>query len=118
MAAHNELGRRGEDLAVDFLQLKGYQILERNWRNHRAEIDIIAMINEKLIFVEVKTRSTDFFGTPEGFVDAKKQDLIARAAGAYIRKVNHDWLIRYDIIGILLFPDDTYQIEHFEDAFF
>ena len=118
MAAHIELGKRGEDLAVNFLQLKGYTILERNWRYRRTEIDIIALIDEKLIFIEVKTRSTDAFGTPEGFVNSKKQDLVAKGAGAYILKVNHDWLIRYDVIAILLFPDDTYRIAHFEDAFF
>lgn len=118
MAKHIELGKKGEDLASSFLELKGYEILERNWRFRRAEIDIIAKHNEKLIFVEVKTRSTDFFGNPEEAVHIKKQDLIARAAGAYILKVQHDWLIRYDVISILLFPDSTYSIEHIEDAFF
>jgi putative endonuclease len=118
LAAHIDLGKRGEDLAVDFLQLKGYKILERNWRYRHAEIDIIAMLDEKLIFIEVKTRSTDVFGSPEGFVNSKKQDLVAKAAGAYILKINHDWLIRYDVIAILLYPDETYSIEHFEDAFF
>jgi putative endonuclease len=118
MAKHIELGKKGEDLAVSFLELKGYSIIERNWRYRRAEIDIIAKLDDKLVFIEVKTRSTDVFGNPEEAVHLKKQDLIARAAGAYILKVQHDWLIRYDVVSILLFADGTYAIEHIEDAFF
>jgi len=118
MAAHLELGKRGEDIAVEFLELKGYEIIERNWRYRRAEIDIIARLDGKLIFTEVKTRSSDIFGTPEEFVTHWKQDLVARAAGAYILKVQHDWMIRYDVISVLYFPDGTHRIEHFEDAFF
>ncbi len=118
MAAHNDLGKRGEDLALAFLELKGYEMVERNWRYRRAEIDIIARLDEKLIFIEVKTRSSEAFGAPEEFVSSRKQDLVARAAGAYILKVNHDWLIRYDVVAVLLLPDGTHRIEHFEDAFF
>jgi putative endonuclease len=118
LAEHIELGKRGEQIAESFLELKGYRILERNWRHRRTEIDIIAEIEGKLIFVEVKTRSSNDFSNPEEAVTLKKQDSIARAAGAYILKVNHEWLIRYDVIAIVLQADDTYQIQHFEDAFF
>ncbi len=118
MAAHNELGKKGEDLAVEFLLLKGYEILERNWRYRRSEVDIIAMYQKILIFVEVKTRSTDFFGRPEEFISQKKQDMITRTAPIYMEKINHDWEIRFDVVSILLFADETYQIDHIEDAFF
>lgn len=118
MAKHNDLGKYGEDLATEFLVLKSYEIVARNWRYKRAEIDIIARKEEKLIFVEVKTRSTDIHGKPTEAITFQKQDLVARAAGAYIREVNHDWLIRYDVMSILAFEDGTYDIEHIEDAFF
>jgi putative endonuclease len=118
MAAHNDTGKKGEDLALAFLELKNYTILERNWRHRRSEVDIIAMYNKILVFVEVKTRSSDAFGRPEEFVSLKKQDLITRAAPIYMEKINHDWEIRFDVISILLFKDETYEIEHFEDAFF
>lgn len=117
-AKHLILGNKGEDIAVQFLELKGYTIAARNWRYRRAEIDIIAKKDEKLIFIEVKTRSSDAFGDPEAFVTPKKQELISRAAGAYILQVQHDWLIRYDVIAILCNADGTHQITHFEDAFF
>jgi putative endonuclease len=118
MAKHIDLGKQGEELATAFLQLKGYEILERNWRNGRAEIDIIAMYNGILIFVEVKARSTDAFGTPAMFVDYHKQKMITYAAPRYMEKINHDWAIRFDVLSILIFRDGTHKIEHIEDAFF
>ena len=118
MAAHNDLGNKGEALAKDFLLLKNYTILEENWRYGKAEIDLIAMYNEVLIFIEVKTRSTIAFGKPEDFVSAKKQNMVTYAAPRYMEKINHDWAIRFDIISIVINKDDTYSIEHFEDAFF
>ena len=118
MKTHLELGKKGEEIAVQFLRLKGYDIAERNWRYRRAEIDIIAKKNEKLIFIEVKTRSTDYFGNPEKFVTQRKRNLVAQAAGAYLIKSSHDWMIRYDVVAIILKKDRTYSITHFEDAFF
>ena len=72
MAKHNELGELGEDLAVEELEKNGYEIVERNWRYKKAEIDIIARKNEVLAIVEVKTRSSDYFGDPQDFVNTKK----------------------------------------------
>lgn len=70
---HNKLlGIEGEDFAVTFLKKLGWQILERNWRNKKAELDIIAKDGEILVFVEVKTRSTNYFGPPEWAVTEKK----------------------------------------------
>ena len=80
MAQHNETGIRGEQLAREFLLKKNYQILETNWRHEKEEVDIIAMDERELVIVEVKTRSTDYFGNPEEAVsEAKEQRLIAAA---------------------------------------
>ena len=73
MALHNELGKLGETLAANFLQANGYTIVERNWRVNRIEIDLIARLDDTLIFVEVKTRSSDYFGSPEVFVTKRKK---------------------------------------------
>ena len=118
MAQHNELGQLGEQLAANFLQANGYTILARNWRVNRVEIDIIAELNDTLIFVEVKTRSSDFFGAPETAVTKRKKRLLAAAASAYMEQSGHDWAIRFDIISIVMQLGETPKLEHFEDAFF
>ena len=118
MATHNELGKKGEEVALNFLRKKGYEILELNWRHRKAEIDIIARVDEVLIFVEVKSRSSDYFGRPETFVDTKKQQLIADAASVYMEEIGHEWEVRFDIISVL-FHNEAYQsVDHFKDAFF
>ncbi len=118
MAQHNELGQLGEQLAANFLQANGYNILARNWRVNRVEIDIIAELNDTLIFVEVKTRSSDFFGAPETAVTKRKKRLLAAAASAYMEQSGHDWAIRFDIISIVMKLGEAPKLEHFEDAFF
>lgn len=79
MASHNELGKLGEELAVEFLQKNAYEILDQNWRYKKAEVDIIARKGETLAIVEVKTRSTDAFGDPQDFVKPKKNKIIGRS---------------------------------------
>jgi len=118
MAKHIETGKKGEALAVTYLENKGYTILETNWRFSRAEVDIIAMHGEILVFVEVKTRSSDYFGEPEEAVTERKKVLLTDAASMYMEKINHDWEIRFDIISVLLKDVNKPQISHFEDAFF
>lgn len=118
MAAHNELGKLGEKLAANYLTANGYTILARNWRVNRAEVDIIARIDETLIFVEVKTRSTDYFGAPEEFVTKRKKRLLAGAASAYMQQEGHEWAFRFDIISIVMKLGDSPKLEHYEDAFF
>lgn len=104
-------------MALDFLRTKGYQILECNWRYHRAEVDIIAQSGPLIVFVEVKTRSGAAFGPPEAFLNAAQEQRIAAAAAAYLEQINHQWEIRFDIISILLKGPQS-QIKHLEDAFF
>ena len=116
MAAHNDFGKQGEELAVQYLIGKGYEILERNWRNIHKEIDIIAKDGECLVIVEVKTRQTDEYGDPDIAVTRKKQRMLITAANAYISKNNMDVETRFDIISII-FKDGEPVIEHIEDAF-
>lgn len=115
---HIERGKAGENIAADFLQKKNYQILETNWRFGRAEVDLIAKDGETLVFVEVKTRSYDYYGPAEAFVSDHKETLLIDAAHAYMDAIEHEWAIRFDVIGILLRPDGNAEINHIEDAFF
>jgi len=118
MAAHNELGDKGEVLATQYLQQQGYKILETNWRYSRAEVDVIAMDGPVLVFIEVKTRTSDAFGRPEEFITPRKERLLTDAAHAYIDAINHDWEVRFDFISIIYRSDSDYELEHFRDAFF
>jgi putative endonuclease len=111
-------GKLGEDIACRHLQKKGYQILERNWRRRRAEIDIIAKDGDALVFIEVKTRSSDFYGKPSAFFSPKQASLISTAASLYMEEINYDWEVRFDLVSILLDPQGNYQLEHIEDAYF
>ena len=116
MADHNDLGKLGEELAVNYLTGKGYEILERNWRNIHKEIDIIAKDGKFLVIVEVKTRKSDEYGAPDLSVTKRKQHMLIAAANAYIFRNKLDVETRFDIISIF-FKDSELVIEHIEDAF-
>lgn len=116
MAIHNELGKKGEELAIEFLQKNGYKILERNWRFKKAEVDIISQKNDVLAVVEVKTRSSNYFGNPQDFVNSKKIKLLVEAINEYVTSKDLDVEVRFDIIAILK-NKNTFEIEHLEDAF-
>jgi putative endonuclease len=117
MAEHNELGKLGEELAVEFLQKNDYDILETNWLFQKAEIDIIAQKENILAIVEVKTRSTVDFGLPQDFVKPKKIQLLVKAVNEYVISNELDVEVRFDIIAIHK-EGKNYQIEHIEDAFY
>ena len=121
MAEHNELGKKGEDLAVEFLLQNDYKILERNWTFQKAEIDIIAKKNQFLAVIEVKTRSSLDYGSPQDFVKPKKIQLLIKAVNAYIndreKDFEDDLEIRFDIIAIHK-TEETFAIEHLTDAFY
>ena len=117
MAEHLKLGQRGESLAADFLKNKGYRILERNWRHEKDEIDIVAMDGDMLVIVEVKTRSSDFFGDPADAVNYRKEQFLIRATEAYLDEKDLDLDSRFDIISIILKGNDA-SITHIEDAFY
>ena len=96
------LGNKGEELAKTFLLEKGYELLEQNWRHKKSEVDLICRKDGVLIFVEVKTRSTDRFGYPEESVGFRKEEKLAQAAAEYIEQTNHQDEIRFDIVSIIL----------------
>ena len=118
MARHNEIGKKGEDIAVNFLIENGYAILCRNWKCQNAEIDIIASTGEFLVFVEVKTRSSDMWGLPEDAVSKQKMSQIIKGASLYIEENEvGDLEPRFDIISIVL-DSKPINIEHIDDAFY
>lgn len=117
MAAHNELGKQGEELAVNFLSENGYLILEKNWRWQKAEVDIIAQQNNILVFAEVKTRTTSYFGEPSEAVTLKKETLFKDAAEAYLELKNLENEVRFDIISIILKKKQKPLINHIIEAF-
>lgn len=116
MTTNTETGRNGEKLAADYLTRKGYTIVAQNWRNRHKEIDIIAYDGDCLVVVEVKLRSTDYFGDPSEFVTMKKQRFLISSAEAYLRTIPSAPEVRFDIISILGTEGD-YKIEHIDDAF-
>ncbi len=117
MDSMQSFGKKGEEIAADFLAAKGYQVIERNYRFKKSEIDIICLLGVTLVFIEVKTRSTKSFGEPETFVSENQKQSVIRAAEHYI--IQKDWIgdIRFDIIAV--YKDSGRQeINHFEDAFY
>ena len=111
-----DFGKLGEDIAVNYLINKGYQILERNWRSGHKEIDIIALDGDTLVAVEVKTRKSNTYGEPDIAVGAMKRQMLIWAADAYVRYKNLDVEVRFDIVSIVI-TDTGEHIEHIEDAF-
>jgi len=110
-------GKEGETLAADFLREKGFEIVARNYRHKKSEIDLIVRKSNWLIFVEVKMRSSDAFGYPEEFVDYKKAQNIIDGAVEYTQQQSWHGNVRYDIISIRD-QQGKNEIVHFEDAFY
>ncbi|MDB4925628.1 YraN family protein [Mucilaginibacter sp.] len=117
MALHNDLGRKGESIAKTHLEESGYEILDENWTHGKLEVDLIAYKDRVIIFAEVKTRTGNWFGQPEDFVDIRKQKLLANAADEYIYLMDHQGEVRFDIIAILFNNETNYKLNHIEDAF-
>ncbi len=117
MAQHLELGRKGEALAKAYLEKHGFEILDENWTHGKCEVDLVAYKDRRIIFVEVKARSSNSFGEPEDFVDARKQKLLVEAADEYIYLMDHQGEVRFDIISILFNRNADYKLKHIEDAF-
>ncbi|MGM9805840.1 MAG: YraN family protein [Candidatus Aphodosoma sp.] len=117
MAQHNDFGNEGETIARQFLQKKGYLILESNWKSGHREIDIIAKDGGTLVIVEVKTRMQGSLTAPEESVNASKIRNLVRAAESYVRTHELDTDVRFDVIGITPVADG-YEINHIADAFY
>lgn len=118
MAEHNDLGKLGEDLAVSFLEENGYEVLERNYHFQKAEIDIIAKHDNKLIVIEVKTRSSLVFGLPQDFIKPSKIKLLVKGINHYIEVNDLNFEVRFDIIAIHKNNQNHFEIEHITDAFY
>jgi len=116
MNNHLKTGQEGEEAARGFLQKKGYRILHSNWRFHHYELDIVALDDDMLVVVEVKTRSDDYLVAPDEAIDRKKMKRTITAADAYVRYFNLDIPVRFDIIALVK-SSSGYQIDHYEDAF-
>jgi|LZCG01.1.fsa_nt_gb putative endonuclease len=105
-------GKRGEDIACQYLRQQGYEIIARNWRSRFGEIDIIARDGDSLVFVEVKTRTGSGFGGPEGALDERKRGRIIATAKAYLSGIESDLAIRFDLVALR-----GKEIELYKDAF-
>lgn len=114
-------GQCGEDAAADFLKKNKYKIIQRNYKNKIGEIDIIAKHKEDLVFVEVKTRSSEKFGTPAEAVTYYKKQKIVNTAKVYLMKNPTDMNIRFDIIEVYgKFDGERFNLEninHFMQVF-
>ncbi len=116
MGKHNEFGQEGEQIASDFLKQKGYQILKQNYRYDRAEIDILAQIDEILAVVEVKSRTSGFLEDISHTINRGKIQRLVKATDHFITQNNLDLEVRYDIITVIKKRND-FEIEHLENAF-
>lgn len=116
MAQHNLLGNKGEMLASRYLLDKGYAVLHYNWRSGHKEIDLIAKERDTLVFVEVKSRTSELYGNAEDAVDERKMRLLISAAESYITRFKIDLKFRFDVITVIG-NCEPYRIEHIEDAF-
>lgn len=110
------LGKQGERYAAAFLQTKGYEVVETNYRYKRNEIDLIVKKGTLLVFVEVKAKSSSAYGYPEASVDNNKAARVIEAAEHYILTNNWTGIIRFDIVAILTLGQKI-EVKHFEDAF-
>ena len=117
MALHNDFGHWGEEVAADYLRSQGYTILHRNYRVGHRDLDIVALRDDVLVFVEVKTRRDSTLVEAELAVDGRKIQSVSIAANNYIKRFNISALIRFDVITVVGSPSGTYRINHIEDAF-
>ena len=117
MAAHNRLGKEGEDAVAAYLERQGYTILHRNWRKNRLELDIVAMHKGELVVVEVKTRTGEEYQQPEEAVTPGKMRNLAIAANAYVKECQVDKELRFDVISIVGSEHQVKSLQHLKDAF-
>lgn len=117
MAKHNNIGKEGELIAQKHLKNLDYKILHTNWVCNKNELDIVAVKNNSLIVVEVKTRSSEHFGQPKDAITAAKIKRIVQATNDYIQQFEIDLEVRFDVMSIIMKDDEEFSIEHIKDAF-
>lgn len=116
--SRQNLGQSGEDIAAKFLSKTGYTILTRNYRCRYGEIDIIAKVRDTLVFIEVKTRKGEAYGSPAAAVTPKKQRQISKIALYYLTEHNlFDAPARFDVVSIIIVPDQSSHIDIITNAF-
>ena len=112
-----ELGNRGEEIAARYLKQQGYRILARNYRSRYGEVDIICTLEQIVVFVEVKTRASTSFGSPEESITRNKIQHIRKVALIYLNSYPYPFKeIRFDVIGILMEENEPH-INHLVAAF-
>ncbi|MCL1868404.1 MAG: YraN family protein [Paludibacter sp.] len=116
MAVHNDLGKRGEEIAKDFFVSKGFSIRDSNWRSHHFELDFVAENDELVIMVEVKTRMGNAFGEPEDFITDAKMKRTLQAAHNYILVNKIEKNTQIDVVSIVFAKNGTHRLTHFPDA--
>lgn len=118
MAAKDELGRRGEDVAVQYLEGRGLTVLARNWRCRHGELDVVATDARCLVVCEVKTRSGTRFGEPAEAVTGRKAARIRRLARFWLAAHHLPWTeVRFDVCAVVLEPGRAATVRHYESAF-
>jgi len=118
MAAKDVLGRRGEDVAAEYLEKQGLVVLDRNWRCREGELDIIATGSAGLVVCEVKTRSGTAFGEPAEAVTDRKVARIRRVTQAWLAAHGLPWCaVRFDVLAIVIEPGRPATIQHYREAF-
>lgn len=120
MAAHNDLGRWGEEVAAQYLTDHGWYIRHRDWHCGHRDIDIVAIDGDMsmLLIVEVKTRASAVMGDPDKAIDSEKRNNIIKTASCYVKAFRLNNLeVRYDTISVVGTPDTGYTIEHKRNAF-
>lgn len=115
MAEHNLLGIKGEEIAQRYLEQKGLVVLRRNWRHRKAEVDIVALDGDQIVFVEVKTRTPGQPVAPHESLRRRKTEMLLEAADAYMRAYEPDREARIDFVAVFV-KGDTHRVEHTRDA--
>ena len=116
MAAHNELGKWGEELAAEYLQEKGYVILERDWKSGHHDLDIVAKDGDTLVVAEVKTRRNRLFGDPEEAIGYKKRMSLQSAINHYVKSHHINGELRFDVISIVGNIGSKPEIDHIKEV--
>lgn len=113
-----DLGKSGEEIALHYLRNRKYKIIQKGFRLFRGEIDIIAYDRNTIVFVEVKTRKSKYFGLPEESVTPAKQRQIRKIAQGYLAKNNlQDVECRFDVISLSFDENEGYSVQHIKNAF-
>ena len=116
MATHNIIGKKGEEIAKKYLEDKGYKIIECNYKTKRSEIDIITQYKNTLVFVEVRTKRGERYGTPEETIDYKKRMRLKQNAAAYIHRRKYNGFYRIDAMCLLIDENQGLRrIDHYEN---